>query len=454
MAMSLLAVDLVALSMAVCGGFLFWSHINPTIPPIHPSMLLAVGFCLAAFAFLGLYPGLGKTAVEHMRSICYGTTASYLLLIFASFLFKEWWIYSRGGFLFSWLLSIVLAPVGRNFLGTRTWWGVPTMVLGAGETARLVIHTLQTNRSLGYHPVLCLDDDPGKRNCAGIPVAGALSEAVLFATEFRTRHAIVAMPGMQRQKLVRQLQGWSSVFHHIIVIPDLFGVASLWIQPRDLGGVLGFEIRHNLLNPLNRWVKRAVDLLLSAGGLIVSLPFFALIAIWIKAVSRGPILYRQEREGCQGRLIRVLKLRTMYPDAEQTLERHLAANPASRLEWERFCKLKRDPRILPGVGHFLRKTSLDELPQLWNILKGEMSLVGPRPFPAYHNERFLPEFRALRTQVTPGLTGLWQVTSRSDGDLEVQESLDGYYIRNWSLWLDFYVLIRTIRTVIAAHGAY
>ena len=136
------------------------------------------------------------------------------------------------------------------------------------------------------------------------------------------------------------------------------------------------------------------------------------------------------------------------------LERHLAENPADRAEWDQFCKLKNDPRIIPGIGQLLRKTSLDELPQLWNILKGEMSLVGPRPFPAYHNSRFDPEFRTLRTQVRPGLTGMWQVSARSDGDLDVQESLDSYYIRNWSLWLDLYLLIRTARVVLTGAGAY
>jgi lipopolysaccharide/colanic/teichoic acid biosynthesis glycosyltransferase len=187
--------------------------------------------------------------------------------------------------------------------------------------------------------------------------------------------------------------------------------------------------------------------------MVIAAPLVALSAIWVKRVSPGSAFYAQEREGQGGSTIRVFKLRTMYPGAEQMLRDHLADDPSAREEWDRFCKLKSDPRILPGVGYFLRSTSLDELPQLWNVLKGEMSLVGPRPFPEYHNARFDDEFHSVRTQVKPGLTGLWQVSARSDGDIAVQESLDAYYIRNWSLWLDLYILVRTMRAVIAREGA-
>jgi lipopolysaccharide/colanic/teichoic acid biosynthesis glycosyltransferase len=188
--------------------------------------------------------------------------------------------------------------------------------------------------------------------------------------------------------------------------------------------------------------------------LLAGAPFLALGALWIRVTSPGPAIYTQRREGQNGRSIAILKLRTMYVDAEKMLEDHLGTDPKARLEWDRFFKLKQDPRILPGIGHLLRATSLDELPQFWNILKGEMSLVGPRPFPAYHNDHFRPDFRTLRLQVVPGLTGLWQVSERSNGDLDVQARLDSYYIRNWSLWLDLYIVFRTLRAVLRQRGAY
>jgi lipopolysaccharide/colanic/teichoic acid biosynthesis glycosyltransferase len=218
--------------------------------------------------------------------------------------------------------------------------------------------------------------------------------------------------------------------------------------------MVGFETRQKLLSPLAQWIKRTLDLAAASGGLLVCAPLLGVCALWIRKASPGNPFYTQEREGRDGTTLRILKLRTMFPNADEMLASHLAGDAEAREEWERFCKLKHDPRILPGVGHFLRKTSLDELPQLWNVLRGEMSLVGPRPFPAYHNARFDPEFLQVRTQVRPGLTGLWQVSARSDGDLDVQQSLDGYYIRNWSLWLDIYILARTVRAVLAPRGSY
>jgi Undecaprenyl-phosphate galactose phosphotransferase WbaP len=264
--------------------------------------------------------------------------------------------------------------------------------------------------------------------------------------------AVLAMPGAGRERLVQLLE--TLPFPQVVLVPDLFGLQSLWVSSRDLGGVLALEVKKNLLLRRSWVLKRALDYALGVPLFLLSLPLIGLFALWVKAVSPGPAFYVQEREGYRGRTIRVWKLRTMYPDAEARLARYLEENLEAREEWERYFKLKRDPRVLPGVGHFLRQTSLDELPQLWNVLRGEMSLVGPRPFPRYHLEKFSPAFRRLRQSVLPGLTGLWQVSARSEGDLEVQEALDTYYIRNWSLWLDLYILARTAWVILTRKGAY
>lgn len=229
---------------------------------------------------------------------------------------------------------------------------------------------------------------------------------------------------------------------------------AIWVEECDFGGAQGMELEFTHPRKQNRVVKRLIDYCLGIPMFLVSIPIvlFSAICIWITS-PRSPF-FTQEREGADGRIIRIIKLRTMYPDAEQLLSEHFAENTSARDEWQRYFKLKNDPRILPYIGTLLRKTSLDELPQLWNVLKGDMSLVGPRPFPVYHLKNFPESFRHMRKTVLPGMTGLWQISARSEADLTVQERLDTHYIRNWSVWLDILLLAKTIRVVLTCRGAY
>ena len=205
--------------------------------------------------------------------------------------------------------------------------------------------------------------------------------------------------------------------------------------------------------PSNLWLKRGLDVALVLASAAVFLPLIGLAALAIQLVDRGPVFYAQERRGLGGRRIRVWKLRTMYQDSAARLERHLAENPAAREEWNRFFKLRHDPRVLPWIGGLLRRSSIDELPQVWNLLVGEMTLVGPRPLPDYHLAAFDGAFRHQRQTVTPGLTGLWQVAARSDGDTLVMRRLDGFYVANRSFGLDLQILLRTVAVVLAGRGA-
>jgi lipopolysaccharide/colanic/teichoic acid biosynthesis glycosyltransferase len=204
---------------------------------------------------------------------------------------------------------------------------------------------------------------------------------------------------------------------------------------------------------LPRALKRTGDLLVVLALAPFWMPLVALLALAIWLSDRGSPFYAQERVGENGRLFAAHKLRTMVPDAEGVLARALEADPALREEWDTYFKLEKDPRIT-RVGAFLRRTSLDELPQLFNVLTGEMSLVGPRPLPRYHHDELPERVRTLRDRVRPGITGLWQVSGRSDAGNIGMERWDPYYVRNWSPWLDIVILVRTFRVVLKGSGAY
>jgi Undecaprenyl-phosphate galactose phosphotransferase WbaP len=456
----LLAADAVAVLLARSLGAGLWSLVNASVGTDNQFDLgMSLGLFLLVYASFGLYSASSHGPVEELRRIVLGAALVSLVLTAAAFLSKAGGVYSRGVLLCSGALVAVLAPLHRaglrRLFAEKPWWGVPVLILGAGHTARVLIADLRRRPAIGMKPVACLDDDIGKLgHCAGVPVAGPLSLAPELARAWAIRHAIVAMPGVENHRLVSILERWGAPFSSVTVIPNLFGMATLWVSIREMGGVLGLEVRQNLLVPFNRWLKRTLDLALAVVLGIGAVPLLAVAALWIRLVSPGPAFYYQVRGGQCGRAIRVWKLRTMHANADALLSGHLLAYPEAREEWRRYFKLKQDPRILPGIGRLLRRTSLDELPQLWNVLRGEMSLVGPRPFPDYHLAQFQPEFRSLRAKVAPGLTGLWQVTARSNGDLKTQEALDTYYIRNWSPWLDLHILARTIRAVLLSDGAY
>jgi Undecaprenyl-phosphate galactose phosphotransferase WbaP len=325
------------------------------------------------------------------------------------------------------------------------------IVIGAREAGARLVSALHGNRRLGLVPVGFLDYDTALigSTVGGLRVLGPVSSAEAYARDVKV--AALALPeiaGPQLAYLSAKLP-----FSQVIILPELSGMPTSSVSPRDLGGILGLEIKKNLLLPHNRVLKRVLDYLIAVPAFVLTLPLMLYLCLAIFAISPGSPFFAQTREGKFGRKIRVLKLRTMYRDAEVRLAQHLEADPALRVEWQRFFKLRRDPRILPYVGTFLRKSSLDEVPQLINVLRGDMSLVGPRPFPDYHLANFNLGFRELRRSVPPGLTGLWQVSARSDGDLEAQEALDSRYIRNWSLWLDVHILSRTVIVVLAARGA-
>lgn len=406
----------------------------------------------------GLYPGFWLSTREELRRTVTGTTLAGLVAIAMTFVTKTGPQFSRPIIVGGWLISIGLIPVMRflvrEILVKSGFSGPQTVILGAGETAKLIVNGLRNQRPPALKPVAMFDDDPVKigHEVEGVRVMGSINEAANWASKQEIRVAIVAMPGMPRERLVPLIEVQSKVFPRIIIIPDLFGLSAAETDAHDIQGVLALELRRNLLYRRSRIAKRVIDLLLLTLSFIIVIPFGAIIALAISLESGRPVFFKHERIGQKGKPFMAWKYRTMVRDAQHVLETALEESNELRREWESSQKLKDDPR-LTRAGKIVRRLSLDELPQLWNVLKGEMSLVGPRPIVEKEIAKYMDSFD-LYSQVLPGMTGLWQVSGRSDLSYAERVWLDTHYVRNWSIWLDLVILVRTVWVVIAGIGAY
>jgi Undecaprenyl-phosphate galactose phosphotransferase WbaP len=328
-------------------------------------------------------------------------------------------------------------------------------VIGSGPQTRILVQFLGANRQLGWVPKVVVNGfNYSDEDLSGIPVLDSkhLQANPDFLCDLHI-HTAVIVPNetpVDFQSLIVDERRFG--LQRLILISSLGWVGGSAVIPYDLQGILGLEVQRRLLNSSEQFIKRLIDLVLVIVGGFFALPLMGLITLLISLETPGSSFYCQKRVGKEGKDIRVWKFRTMVINAEQLLERCLCESPEMREEWENSHKLKNDPRIT-RAGAILRRTSLDELPQLWNVLKGEMSLVGPRPIVRDEIKHYQETFR-LYTQVVPGMTGLWQVSGRSDTTYESRVRLDEYYIRRWSIFMDFYILARTLWVVLKRSGAY
>lgn len=418
--------------------------------------LLAIFFI--TYSLFGLYPGIALSPIAELRTLTSATTLVYLVLSALIFALRTPFTYSRGAFAGAWLASLFAVPLMRAgvrvCLRDSVWWGYRAIVFGGSGAGESVVRSLANNPEIGLRVVAIFDNHlPRGSYLHGVPVMGATADAIAFARREGVSRAIIAMPDQTPDTMLRLLDLQGTAFSRIFVVPGLNGLSALGIEIRDMSRTLTLELKKNLLMAGPRAAKRTIDLALAAGALLCLGPVMLAIALLIKLESRGgPALYRQNRVGFgQGQFF-VWKFRTMVPDADRVLSAYLMKHPELRAEWERDHKMRRDPRVT-RIGRFLRKTSLDELPQLVNVLRGEMSLVGPRPIVNGEISKYGDSF-ALYTQVIPGLTGLWQVSGRNLTTYKERVELDNYYVRNWSPWLDIYVLARTVKVVVTGYGAY
>jgi len=457
--MALAACDMAALTLALALAVLTRKWFGGAYHlGFYAALWPVLGLFLALYAIKGLYADLPPPPSGELKRLTQASTFGFVCLAAATFLSREAGAYSRLAFVMAWAAAIVTVPLARAALRAvcmrRRWWGSSVIIIGAGRTGELVIRRMLANPGMGLKPAVAFDDDPAKRVAplCGVPVVGTIAEAPEAARRLGIRHAVVAMPGADPQRLIDLWSQLGPRFPHLILIPGLMGFASLWVEAKDIGGLLGLEVRQSLLMTWPRIAKRALDLALVAVVGLVLLPVMAVLVLAIMIETPANPFYGQRRLGRGGSTFIAWKLRSMRPDAESALAAYLAAHPELRAEWEADHKLRSDPRVT-RIGRFLRKTSLDELPQLWNVLIGDMSLVGPRPVVEAEIAKYGVDF-GLYQRVRPGLTGLWQVSGRNNLTYDERVALDAYYVRNWSVWLDIFILAKTVRVVARGEGAY
>jgi Undecaprenyl-phosphate galactose phosphotransferase WbaP len=305
--------------------------------------------------------------------------------------------------------------------------------------------------SLGLRPIgfVAESDSPP---LGELPWLGPPAALAGVAREYSANRALVAVHGFDAEELADLVSLPNAAIRHWIFLPPMEQFPGLWAASREIGGLPALETSNRLASPLRRGLKRIFDLSLAIVLGVVIVPLLALIAVLIRTTSPGPVFYSQERIGWHGRRFRAWKFRSMRRDADEVLQQYLAEHPELLAEWQANHKLKHDPRIT-WVGRWLRLTSLDELPQIWNVLCGEMSLIGPRPIVEAEIEKYGHQYEHY-IQVVPGITGLWQISGRNNTTYDERVNYDAYYVRNWSLWLDLYILACTARVVLLGEGAY
>ncbi len=451
------AADVLAVTIAIitssCLRWIFGDLFEKAASFEHEVLIFAGTAIVCINAALGLYPGYGMSAPDRFRRRLLGVVLVFALVAGWDYLLQHGlWsrlvtVLSCG---FALVLTVFFNDIVRHRLQAHGRWGVPVAVHGIGESAEQLIRLLRRRQELGFIPVACLSDAPEEQGqtIAGVPV---VMQAAGTTGRLRgARHVFVYLPHLppdQWEAVINRLK-----FPHVFLVPAMNGRRTLWVQTRDLQGTLALSMADNLLDRRKLAIKRVMDVCLAVPLLLSLLPLFAAIALLIRLTSPGPAFFVQQRLGQHGRTYGAYKFRTMVVDAEARLAAYLRDNPAARTEYAVYKKLRHDPRVTP-LGRILRRYSLDELPQLLNVIKGEMSLVGPRCYLPQEIADMGGNEQVIHS-VKPGITGYWQVSGRNRTTFAERLEMDVYYIRNWSVSFDLYILYETARVVLAARDAY
>jgi len=419
---------------------------------------------ILVIAYEGLYTKR-MSFWDEVRELTKAVTAAVIVIFAVTSLGKFTYEVSRLTLVLLYVSGIAVFPfmrlMGKKMLFRLNIWKENLIIIGAGRAGKEIARGLGSEGHLGYNIIGFLDDDPDKIgrtleiNNKELKVFGKVKNFTKFLSLMDISSVIIAIPSYSVEDLARLTENVQKYTRRVLIVPDLKGIALANTELQHLSAPQMFmlKINNNLKSDYNQFVKKSFDLVFS----ILFLPFLfvlvAILGILILADSRGTVFLRQDRIGKDGKVFKCLKFRTMFGNADEILDHYLEKNEGARAEWLRFKKLRDyDPRVT-RIGKFLRRTSLDELPQIFNVLAGDMSLFGPRPYLPEEKEE-IRGYSDLIFLTSPGITGLWQVSGRNMLDFEERMKLDTWYVLNWSLWLDIVILFKTIRVVLNKEGAY
>ncbi len=416
------------------------------------------GCCIAWYGMRLRHYFYRKTFWYELKEVL-RTLIIFSIIELAVIAFSKWY-FSRYLWLMTWILAALLVPLSRmvvkRFLNKYNLWLRETWIIGSGRNAKEALAAINSEKNLGFKIVGFISPaDNAKKNDELIEGIRVIQPDQAWLKKIdKKMQFIVAVETEQsevRNYWLRHLM--INGYRYVSVIPTLRGMPLDSIDMSFIFSheVMIFRVQHNLAKWSSRLLKRSFDIISSIGIILILSPLLLFIFTKVKK-DGGPAIYGHERVGKNGKLFKCLKFRSMVVNSAEVLKDVLERDPTAKAEWDASFKLKNDPRITK-IGEFLRRTSLDELPQLFNVLKGEMSLVGPRPIIAAELERYNDEVDYYLLS-KPGMTGLWQVSGRSDVDYDTRVYLDTWYVKNWSMWNDVAILFKTVTVVLKKDGAY
>ncbi|MGE5619283.1 MAG: undecaprenyl-phosphate glucose phosphotransferase [Sphingomonadaceae bacterium] len=424
-------------------------------PDYIPVQAAMTGILLITYVLKGLYRlPRGVSWLGETSSVLSATSVGVMLL-FAAVSMARYPASSRALFIYFWLLAILAVGASRllhRLLALtlrKRGFGVKRVLVVGGNNAlgRRIMHSIATERSAASQVIGFADLEPGD-DFGRFRFLGTVAEIPRIVNDQQVDEIVIALPAASHDQMLRIMDHCQRKGVSFRVVPDLYQMRLNRVDVDSVNGIPLIAVSESRIQGSNLVVKRVLDVVVAVVALTLLSPLLLLVALAIKLDSPGPVLFRQVRVGRDGLPFTLYKFRSMRRDAEQQLEQLQALNEATGP----LFKIRDDPRMT-RVGRLLRRSSIDELPQLINVLKGEMSLVGPRP-PLPHEVEKYEDWHLRRLEASPGLTGLWQVSGRSEIPFDEMVMLDIYYIENWSLGLDLSILLRTIPAVLSGGGAF